>query len=188
MYLFRIHGVRKRIFASLNLIQHPVNLLQRTAIETRAGLTDMNELFFLVVQAEHERTKILPGAFGIGEATNHTVNRLCNFDLQPLGSAAFFIAAVALLGENTFKALFLCDFKQCLSLLAGIMIGIANDFAGSKDRLKEALAFFQGYFVQIVSIEIDQIERIIKNRQIALRGRLPPLTTNAGSLLHQAER
>src|SRR5262249_14813492 len=162
--------------------QHRVNLLQRSVIETRAGLANMNELFFLVVQAEHERTKILPGAFGIGEATNNAVYRLCNFDLQPLGSAAFFVAAVALLGENTFNALFLCDIKQRLSLLAGIMIGIANDFAGSEDRLKDALAFFQGHFVEIVSIEINQIERIIKDRQIALRGSLPPMTTNAGSL------
>ena len=45
----------------LSLVQLPPDFLQRRLIESAAGLADMNEFLILVIQAQHNRSEILPG-------------------------------------------------------------------------------------------------------------------------------
>src|SRR5581483_9772056 len=132
-------------------------------------------------------SEILPAAFWLGVAADHTVDGLRDFYLQPLPAAALFIAAVGALGENSFQTFLFCDFKQ-RSACAGIVVGIARQIVGNDDSLKHFLAFFQIDPVQIVSIHVDQVEYVVDDWNITIGSGTFSVAAQPGALLHQAER
>src|SRR5262249_50753859 len=155
------------IFVAVDFLQRSVDLFECGLIEPSSGLADMNELFLFVVEAEDQRPEILARAFGINVAADNAIHCLSDLDFQPLRTALLFVATVALLGENALQALLLCDRKQSSSLLAGIMLGVANDAARSEDIFQHSLAIFESNPAEIVPVEVDKIEHVVKDRQVA---------------------
>src|SRR6266496_3738402 len=124
----------------------------------------------------------------IGVAANHAIDSLRDLDLQPFRCAAFLVAAAAFLREDAFQALLFRDLEQCDPLLSRVMIGVADYFAGYQNFLEHTLALFECDAPEIVSVEEEQIEDVIKDGQVVPRRALTAMTANARALLHQAER
>src|SRR5437762_551866 len=124
----------------------------------------------------------------IGVAANHAIDSLRDLDLQPFRCAALLVATVAFLREDAFQALLFRDLEQCDPLLSRIMIRVADYFVGYQNFLEHTLALFECDAPEIVSIEIEQIEDVIKDGQVMAGRALTAMTANARALLHQAER
>src|SRR5215467_8257519 len=106
-----------------------------------------------------------PAALWFGEAADHALDALANLDLEPLAAASLFVATGAALGENSFQLLFARDFKQRLALRF-VVVGVANDVVGGQQSPQPILPLFKRHAAPVVSIEIKQIESVIKHRDI----------------------
>src|SRR5215470_20420105 len=87
----------------------------------------VDELLFLVVEAENQRSEILARAFGLGVAADHAIDSLSYFDFEPVGAALLFVTTVAFFGEDAFEAFFFGDREQSGSLLSWIVLRITED-------------------------------------------------------------
>jgi len=134
-------------------------------IKARAHLPDVNQACLLVVQPKDERAKIFAAALRIGIAANDALLTLRDFDLEPIGSALFFIAAVALLGNDALQAALLRGLKKSKTLF-GIVVGKMNYVvhAGNDPVLQQLLPLLEPHAPQVETIEVEQIERIVDNR------------------------
>src|SRR5438552_10805988 len=68
------------------------------------------------------------------------------------------------------------------------MIRVADYFVGYQNLLQHTLALFECDAPEIVSVEVEQIEDVIKDGQVVACRALTAMTANARALLHQAER
>src|SRR5579871_1218736 len=126
-------------------------------------------------------------AFGFGEASDDALDLVADFDLQPLPAAALFVAAVAALRDDAFELAGFRDVEEGASLL-GVVIGIANRVFLRENRLQLALAVFEIDLAPVFSVEIDEIESVIKDGDVGVDGTALASGTKSGALLHQAER
>src|SRR5579864_6282903 len=175
----------KRIFVAL--FQHLGNLPECHLIESRARISHMNQLFFLVVQTQHQRSKILPRSFRIGIPSDHAVHGLGDLDLQPFMASALLVTAVTLFRDDSLQSFLLSGVEQ-RHALPGVVVGIAHDISVLEHLAQDPLSIIKIHPPQIVAFEVKDVEREIKNRQLAPRCGLPPMRTYSGPLLHQAER
>src|SRR2546422_3852537 len=68
------------------------------------------------------------------------------------------------------------------------MIGIADWTSRGKNLCQDLLALFERDSPQIVAVDIDEIEYVVQHRNVAAGTYATSMFTDAGALLHQAER
>src|SRR5258708_25368605 len=97
-------------------------------METAACLPHVNQPPFLVVQTEHDRSKMSPAAFRLGVSADDALDSLANLDLQPFAGAAFFVEARAFLRDDALESRLLRHLEQRLAVVF-IVIRISNGVA-----------------------------------------------------------
>src|SRR5438105_3942993 len=68
------------------------------------------------------------------------------------------------------------------------MIGIADWTSRGKNLCQDLLALFERDAPQIVAVNVDEIEDVVQHRNVAAGIYATSMLTDAGALLHQAER
>src|SRR5207253_7962830 len=68
------------------------------------------------------------------------------------------------------------------------MIGIADWTSRGKNLCQDLLALFERDAPQIVAVNVDEIEDVVQHRNVAAGTYATSMLTDAGALLHQAER
>src|SRR6516225_2143704 len=155
-------------------------------VEPRAHISHVDQLFFLVVKPQNQRTKIHPAALWVGVSTDHALNGLGDFDLQPFPAAPFLVEAAPPLAENAFEPLLFGGLKQGNAPLSEVL-GIADDLGGRKNPFENLLAGLEPDPAEIVAIEVNEIKNVVCDGHLgASRGSPPPLA-EPRPLLHEAE-
>src|ERR1700738_4105592 len=128
----------------------------------------MDQLFLFVVESKDQRTEVLSCALGIGVPADDTVYGLRDLNLQPFAAAALFVATAASFGEDAFESFLFGGVKQGNSL-PGIVVRIARDLTCDKKFLEHAFTLLECYAPQIIAIEIQKVESVVKHRQFRSR-------------------
>ena len=102
---------------------------------------------------------------------------MADFDLEPLPAAAFLVATRPPLRQNSFQLFVARNFKQRLALRL-VMIRVAQRITRLEDLAQLPLAVLQIDPPPVVAVEINQVKRVIENRNICLRHRF--LSARAG--------
>ena len=177
----------KRIGVGFDLLQQLPDLLQQCLIETRARISNVSQLLLLVVQAKHQRAKVLARSFGVGVAADHAIDSPRDLDLLPVAAAALLVEAVRLFRDDAFESLLLCGIEK-RNTVSGKMIGVTHDFIIGKNFAQYSLAIYKRHAPKIIAIEVQQVKGVIQDGQLATRAGLATVAAQPGALLHQAER
>src|SRR5437667_5271241 len=68
------------------------------------------------------------------------------------------------------------------------MIGIADWTSRDKNLCQDLLALFERDAPQVVAVDVDEIEDVVQHGDVAATADATSMLTDAGALLHQAER
>src|SRR5437763_1072856 len=90
----RFHWPVERVHLGLQVLQQRPYLGKCLPIEAATRLPHMDETALLVVQPKHYRSKMFARALRIGVAPDNALNPLCDFDLEPLAAAPFFVTTL----------------------------------------------------------------------------------------------
>src|ERR1700722_5079612 len=175
----------KRTAIGFQLFEQLPDFLEHRLVESRSRLPHVNEAPFLVIEPKDDRAEVLPAAFRVGVTPDHAVDCLRNLDLEPLAGAAFFITTAALFRENPLQPVFSRSLKELQTL--GEMIGIADQVAALNNLREDLLTLLERNPAQIVTVDIEQIEKVIHDLQLTSSSGSSSTLANAGTLLHQAE-
>ena len=77
----------------------------------------------LVIQPQHDRTEIRATALGLGIPSNHRLETVPDFDLQPLPAALLLVRTIPPFGQNPFQALLARDLKERFAVFQ-VMVGV----------------------------------------------------------------
>src|SRR5882724_10004127 len=137
-------------------------------IESGPSLSHMNQFALLVIQSEHNRSKVFAASLGLGVSPDHAVHRLGNFDLQPVLSEALFVETVAALGQDPVQSLLHGGGKKRSALRE--VIGVPNRAIVHVGDLRQGnLSLLQWHAAEIVSVQIEKVERVVKHRNVRAR-------------------
>src|SRR5947207_14875479 len=129
--------------------------------KTGARLPYVDQLSFLVVHPQNNGTKMLAGPLWFGVTTDHAIDGIGDFDLQPFACALLFITAVALLGQNPFEPLLFGCRKQSLTLIE--MLRQTQRAFRHSQSCQCLFALFQWQAAKIVSVEVNKIKSVIED-------------------------
>src|SRR5258708_19902850 len=125
-------------------------------------------------------------ALGIGVSADDALLPLRDLDLEPVMRTFFLIKTLPLLGENSFQTAASGHFKQVAAFLR-IMIRKSNDVDAFEHGLQQFLSLLQSHAAQIESVEVEQIECVIHNRNALAPWSAASTGLESGALLHQAK-
>src|SRR5215470_15674341 len=161
---------------------------EHAVIETTTRLTDMNQIPVLVIEAQHNRAEELAASLRFGVAGNHSFESMLDFHLQPFTAAAGFVEAVASFREDAFQTLAAGYFEESLAV-RDEMVRKANGVARRDKQVCECgFAVLERDAAQVVTVEVKEVEGVVKNLNILVSSDSPAALAESGALLHKAER
>ena len=110
---------------------------------------------------------------------------LRDFDLEPFAAALLHVAGVAALRDDAFELLFACRGEQRLTVRKRVRHSEA--FIRAEHLLQVLLPNIEVNAGQVVAVGVEDVEKVVDDRQRAVRRAALAHGLQSGALLHERE-